>query len=32
MTASEDDLQEAEGVGEKTAARIREVVASEYDS
>ena len=31
MTASAEELQEAEGVGEKTARRIREVVASEYD-
>jgi len=31
MTATADELQEAEGVGEKTAERIREVVASEYD-
>ncbi|MDZ7689158.1 MAG: DEAD/DEAH box helicase [Halobacteriales archaeon] len=31
MTADADELQEAEGVGEKTAKRIREVVASEYE-
>jgi ERCC4-type nuclease len=31
MTAREDDLREAEGVGEVTAERIREVVGSEYD-
>ncbi|MFP4189234.1 MAG: helix-hairpin-helix domain-containing protein, partial [Halobacteriales archaeon] len=31
MTADEDELQNAEGVGEKTAARVREVVASEYE-
>ncbi len=31
MTATEDELRRAEGVGEKTAVRIREVVASEYD-
>ncbi|MCU4925908.1 DEAD/DEAH box helicase [Halobacteria archaeon AArc-dxtr1] len=30
MTADEDDLQEAEGVGAVTAERIREVVGSEY--
>ena len=30
MTASAEELQEAEGVGEKTATRIREVVGSEY--
>jgi Fanconi anemia group M protein len=31
MTAREDDLLAAEGVGEVTAERIREVVGSEYD-
>ncbi|WP_227374978.1 DEAD/DEAH box helicase [Haladaptatus halobius] len=31
MTASKDELMEAEGVGEVTADRIREVVAGEYD-
>jgi Fanconi anemia group M protein len=31
MTAREDDLLEVDGVGEVTAARIREVVGSEYD-
>jgi Fanconi anemia group M protein len=31
MTADEDELQDSEGVGEKTASRIREVVASEYE-
>jgi Fanconi anemia group M protein len=31
MVAEEDELQNAEGVGEKIAQRIREVVASEYD-
>ncbi|WP_276280121.1 DEAD/DEAH box helicase [Halorussus caseinilyticus] len=31
MTAREDDLLEAQGVGEVTAERIREVVGSEYD-
>jgi Fanconi anemia group M protein len=31
MTAREDDLKEAEGVGDVTAARFREVVGSEYD-
>jgi Fanconi anemia group M protein len=31
MTADEDALLEADGVGEVTAGRIREVVASEYD-
>jgi len=31
MTATKEELQEAEGVGEKTATRIREVVGSEYD-
>ena len=30
MTAREDDLTEADGVGEGTAERIREVVGSEY--
>jgi ERCC4-related helicase/ERCC4-type nuclease len=30
MTASEDDLMDVTGVGEVTATRIREVVASEY--
>jgi Fanconi anemia group M protein len=30
MTASEAELQEARGVGEKTARRIREVVGSDY--
>jgi len=30
MTASEDDLLDAEGVGQVTAERIREVVASDY--
>ncbi|PSQ28720.1 Hef nuclease [Halobacteriales archaeon QS_9_68_17] len=30
MTAREDDLTEADGVGEVTAERIREVVGSEY--
>ncbi|ARS89757.1 DEAD/DEAH box helicase [Natrarchaeobaculum aegyptiacum] len=30
MTASEDELQDAEGVGQVTAERIREVTASEY--
>ncbi|KYH27039.1 ATP-dependent RNA helicase SrmB [Halalkalicoccus paucihalophilus] len=32
LTASEEELMEAEGVGEVTADRIREVVASRYDS
>ncbi|MDL5362945.1 DEAD/DEAH box helicase [Halalkalicoccus sp. NIPERK01] len=32
LTASEEDLQEAAGVGEVTAGRIREVVASKYES
>ncbi|MCL7418938.1 MAG: helix-hairpin-helix domain-containing protein, partial [Halalkalicoccus sp.] len=32
LTASEEELMEAEGVGEITAERIREVVASRYDS
>ncbi|MFW6017846.1 MAG: DEAD/DEAH box helicase [Halapricum sp.] len=31
LTADSEDLQEVEGVGEVTAERIREVVASEYD-
>jgi Fanconi anemia group M protein len=31
MTATADELQEAEGVGEKTAKRIREVVGTEYE-
>jgi len=31
MSADEDELQNAEGVGEKTAARVREVVGSEYE-
>jgi Fanconi anemia group M protein len=31
MTADEDELQRAEGVGEKTATRIREVVGSRYE-
>ncbi|USZ66787.1 DEAD/DEAH box helicase [Halorussus salilacus] len=31
MTARKDDLMEAEGVGEITAERIREVVGSDYD-
>ncbi|WP_458185932.1 DEAD/DEAH box helicase [Haladaptatus sp. NG-WS-4] len=31
MTAPKDDLMETQGVGEVTADRIREVVASEYD-
>ncbi len=31
MTADEEQLQEAEGVGEVTAERIREVTASSYD-
>ncbi|PSQ40047.1 Hef nuclease [Halobacteriales archaeon SW_12_71_31] len=31
MTAREDDLLEVDGVGEVTAARLREVVGSEYD-
>jgi Fanconi anemia group M protein len=31
MTADSETLQDAEGVGEVTAERIREVVASEYD-
>ncbi|MFC7133129.1 MULTISPECIES: DEAD/DEAH box helicase [Salinibaculum] len=31
MTAEEDDLQEAEGVGAVTAERIREVTGSSYD-
>jgi ERCC4-related helicase/ERCC4-type nuclease len=31
LTADEDDLLEVAGVGEVTASRIREVVASEYD-
>jgi len=31
MTARRDDLREAEGVGEVTAERIRDVVGSEYD-
>ena len=30
MTATEDDLMEAEGVGEVTAERMREVIGSEY--
>jgi Fanconi anemia group M protein len=30
MTARKDDLMEAEGVGEVTADRIREVIGSEY--
>ncbi|QLC33411.1 DEAD/DEAH box helicase [Halarchaeum sp. CBA1220] len=30
MTASEDDLMEVEGVGEVTAERVRDVVASDY--
>ena len=30
LTASEDELMEAKGVGQVTASRIREVVASEY--
>ena len=30
MTAREDDLLEADGVGEVTAGKIREVVGSEY--
>ncbi|WP_152039476.1 DEAD/DEAH box helicase [Salinigranum salinum] len=30
MTASEEELQEVRGVGAKTAARIREVVGSDY--
>lgn len=32
MTAEKDELMEAQGVGEVTADRIREVVAEEYDS
>jgi len=32
MTADEETLQNAEGVGEVTAARIREVTGSEYDA
>lgn len=31
MTAREEDLLSADGVGEVTAARIREVIGSEYD-
>ncbi|QSG12694.1 ERCC4-like helicase [Halapricum desulfuricans] len=31
LTADSDELQDVEGVGEVTAERIREVVASEYD-
>jgi len=31
MTAREDDLLEADGVGAVTAEKIREVVGSEYD-
>ncbi|WP_122088523.1 DEAD/DEAH box helicase [Halalkalicoccus subterraneus] len=31
LTASEEELMDAEGVGEVTASRIREVVASGYD-
>ena len=31
MSADEDDLMEVDGVGEVTAARIREVVGTEYD-
>jgi Fanconi anemia group M protein len=31
MTAREDDLLEADGVGEVTAERIREIVGSEYE-
>jgi Fanconi anemia group M protein len=31
MTADTKELQEAEGVGEKTAERIREVIGSEYN-
>jgi Fanconi anemia group M protein len=31
MTAERGDLREAEGIGEVTADRIREVTASEYD-
>jgi len=31
MMADEEELQKAEGVGEKTAKRIREVVSSEYE-
>ncbi|WP_207586498.1 ERCC4 domain-containing protein [Halomontanus rarus] len=31
MIASEEELQEAEGVGQVTAERIREVIGSEYD-
>jgi ERCC4-type nuclease len=31
MTAETDDLREVDGVGEVTADRIREVVASDYD-
>jgi len=31
MTASGEDLREADGVGEVTAGRIREVVASDYE-
>jgi ERCC4-related helicase/ERCC4-type nuclease len=30
MTASEEELQEADGVGQVTAERVREVVASDY--
>jgi ERCC4-type nuclease len=30
VTASEEDLQAAEGVGDVTAERIREVLHSEY--
>jgi len=32
MTADEERLQEVDGVGEVTAGRIREVVASAYDA
>jgi len=31
MTADEDDLMAVDGVGEVTASRIREVVASGYE-
>jgi Fanconi anemia group M protein len=31
MTASEDELKDAEGVGDVTASRIRDVVGSEYE-
>jgi Fanconi anemia group M protein len=31
MTASEDELKQAEGVGDVTASRIRDVVGSEYE-